>query len=26
MSLELVKTRKFDSGNVLLYYKPARYP
>jgi len=24
MSLELVKTRKFDSGNVLLYYKPVR--
>ena len=25
MSLELVKTRKFDSGNVLLCYKPVRY-
>ncbi len=24
MSLELVRTRKFDSGNILLYYKPVR--
>jgi dihydrofolate reductase len=24
MSLELLKTRKFDSGNILLYYKPVR--
>ena len=24
LNLELVKTRKFDSGNILLYYKPVR--
>ena len=24
LNLELVKTRKFNSGNVLLYYKPAK--
>ena len=24
LNLELIKTRRFDSGNILLYYKPAK--